>query len=204
VIASKSRRCSNCRKKVPIDSIYVTGIRAFCCIECLMLWGKSESAKKAVKESERRAQREKNSKDKEMIKSRSEWLSEAQAAFNKYVRERDKKEPCISCSTWEDDNYRGGKWDCGHYRSRGSAPHLRFHLWNAHKQCVKCNRFLSGNIVEFRKGLEYRIGAKKLEYVETYETITPLNINRLKRIKKIFTRKHKHLLKYRLNNNNYK
>lgn len=55
--------------------------------------------------------------------------------------------------------YKGaGGWDAGHYRSRGSASHLRFNLLNIHKQCVKCNRFNSGNAVDYRIRLIKRIG----------------------------------------------
>lgn len=185
----KSRRCSNCRKKVPTESIFVTGIRAFCSMDCLSAWGKTEAARLVLKKASEKAKRKKDREDKEKIKSRSEWLSEAQNEFNKYVRLRDKDHPCISCGSWEDENVRGGMFDCGHYRSRGAAPQLRFHLWNAHKQCVKCNRYLSGNVVEFRRGLEVRIGKEKLDYIESFDEITPLTIERLRRVKSIFKRK---------------
>ena len=60
----------------------------------------------------------------------------------------------------------GSKWDCGHYRSVGACLELRYDEENAHRQCVKCNRYLSGNAVEYRAGLLHRIGPDRLARVE--------------------------------------
>jgi len=78
---------------------------------------------------------------------------------------------------------------CGHYRSVGSAPHLRFHLWNAHKQCVKCNRYLSGNVADYRVGLIWKLGHTKVEWLEKQDASKNYSIDDLKRIKRIFTKK---------------
>ena len=56
--------------------------------------------------------------------------------------------------------------DCGHYRTVGAMPMLRFHPDNAAAQCVRCNRDLSGNAVEFRRGLLARIGQARLAFIE--------------------------------------
>ena len=64
----------------------------------------------------------------EKLKTRSEWMRDAQKAFNSFVRARDDGKPCICCgkSLGGSGNGLGGHFDCGHYRSIGSAPHLRF------------------------------------------------------------------------------
>ena len=83
----------------------------------------------------------------------------------------------------------GGNWDCGHYRSVGSAPHLRFHLWGAHKQCVKCNRYLSGNVTEYRTRLIQKIGQEKVEAFEKIQNGPRIDAKYAERIKRIFRKK---------------
>lgn len=85
--------------------------------------------------------------------------------------------------------------DCSHYRSVGSSPHLRFHLHNAAAACVRCNRNLSGNIVELRKGIIDRIGEQKVLAVESDQSVKKFSIDYLKRVKAIFTKKAKRLEK---------
>ena len=159
-----------------------------------MAFAKSEKGRKAVQKTVARHNREDKARVREKHKTRSQWLSEAQSAFNRYVRWRDRHDPCISCGKYVPNKY-GGNWDASHYRSRGSAPHLRFHLWNAHKSCVKCNRWLSGNIAEYRIALIQKIGLTKVLALESLQNIAHHDIVYLKRIKSIFTR----LLKQREN-----
>ncbi len=82
---------------------------------------------------------------KELLKTRGDWLREAQTGFNKFIRLRDINEPCISCG-----RYHEGQYHAGHYRTIGSNPELRFNELNVHKQCSACNNHKSGNIVEYR------------------------------------------------------
>ena len=101
-------------------------------------------------------------------KTLGQWTKDAQAAFNEWVRERDYGLPCISCGLPMSDDglLTGSRIDAGHYRSRGACPELRFHPANVHAQCVRCNQHLSGNIVEYRKGLIERIGLERVEWIE--------------------------------------
>lgn len=122
------------------------------------------------------------------LKTRSQWMREAQQAFNRYVRARDLGLPCASCGA-QPRQKRGGTMDCSHYRSVGSAAHLRFNLHNAAAACVRCNRELSGNVVELRKGLIERIGVAKVEAVELNNEIRRFDVNYLKRVKNIFKKK---------------
>ena len=162
-------------------------LKAFCDYSCL----KDFTAKNAEKlrSNVRKEKRQEDKKKKEKLKTRGQWQREAQAAFNAYVRWRDRDEPCISCGNYTTDGAVGGNWDAGHYRSTGSAPHLRFHLWNCHKQCVRCNRYLSGNVAEYRTRLGRKIGPGKLELLEADDKPRQYSIDDLKRIKNIFRRK---------------
>jgi hypothetical protein len=105
---------------------------------------------------------------KEAVKTRGQHIADVQVAFNALVRFRDRNEVCISCPTHLSTlaGEVGGGYDCGHYRSRGSAPHLRFDLRNAHGQCKKCNRYRAGNAADYRIGLIARFGVAFVEQLE--------------------------------------
>ena len=95
----------------------------------------------------------------------------AQIAFNAFIRARDAGKPCISCGKFLVAHALGGGFDCGHYRSVGSAVHMRFVEDNAHGQCKYCNRHLSGNHVAYRAGLIERIGLRSVELIESDQTL---------------------------------
>jgi hypothetical protein len=116
-------------------------------------------------------------------------MKEAQAAFNKYVRLRDVHKPCISCGTPLQSESLGGGFDAGHYRSRGAAGHLRFNLLNVHGQCKRCNRYLSGNVAEYRIGLVSRIGQNMIDKLESDNEQKTFDVEYLIRIKRIFTKR---------------
>ena len=124
----------------------------------------------------------------EALKTRSVWLKEAQVEFNKYIRLRDRELPCISCG-----RFHSGSYDAGHYRSVGAAPHLRFNEDNCHKQCVPCNQFKSGNIVEYRISLVNRIGLDRVEALEKSHGQMKFTIEDAKRIKAEYKEKVKAL-----------
>jgi hypothetical protein len=152
-----------------------------------MAFTKTKKGKEVIKKTVARHNRQDRVRVLDKQKTRSQWLSEAQSAFNRYVRWRDRDDPCISCGKYVENKY-GGNWDAGHFRSRGSAPHLRFHLWNCHKQCARCNRFLSGNTAEYRIALIQKIGSTKVLALEGLQNTVKHDIVYLKRIKSIFTR----------------
>jgi len=122
---------------------------------------------------------------KERLKSRADHLREAQAAVNEYVRMRDAHLPCISCDSCPGDHdlITGSRWDAGHYRSVGACPELRFEPLNIHRQCVKCNRNLSGNAVEYRIRLVLRIGAEKVAWIEGPHVARKFTVEQIKAIK---------------------
>jgi hypothetical protein len=133
---------------------------------------------------------------KEAIKTRREWMQDAQKAFNAFVRERDKGKPCICCgkSLVGSGNGIGGDFDCGHYRSVGSAPHLRFDERNAHGQTKQCNRYGAGRAVDYRIGLIQRIGLAEVEALEADNEPRKYSIEELKQIKATYTAMRKELM----------
>lgn len=106
------------------------------------------------------------------LKTIPQLVKEAQVAFNAFIRERDKEKPCICCGKPLADSggVGGAGFDCGHYRSTGSASHLRFHEDNAHGQNKQCNRYGAGRAVDYRIGLIARIGVERVEALESDNT----------------------------------
>lgn len=104
------------------------------------------------------------------LKRIPDLIKEAQHAFNAFIRERDKDRDCICCGHPLGAADSGGSYDCGHYRSVGSASHLRFHEHNAHAQRKVCNRWGAGRAVDYRIGLVRRIGVEAVEQLENNNT----------------------------------
>jgi len=127
----------------------------------------------------------------ERLKSRREWLVDAQKSFNAYIRQRDKGKLCICCDRPLELNAVGGGYDCGHYRSVGSAPHLRFNPLNAHAQRKQCNQWGSGRAVDYRIGLIKRIGLEAVETLEADQEPKKYTIEELIEIRRIYTQKAK-------------
>lgn len=97
---------------------------------------------------------------KERVKPKGQYMREAQAAFNSWVRLRDAALGCVSCdkpATW------AGQWHASHFRSVGSSPEHRFNPLNVHRACSVCNNHLSGNILGYQPELIRRIGAEAVE-----------------------------------------
>jgi hypothetical protein len=187
----KPKTCKQCKAMYtptrPLQSV--------CGFECAIAQSraKQEAARRAAERKEKRAHRERR----EGLKTRSQWLREAQTAFNAYIRERDRNKPCISCGATYGDVVLGGKVDAGHYRGTGAAPEYRFHLLNCWAQCVKCNRNLSGNSVEYRKGLIRRIGLERVETLESDNAPRKFTIDYLRRLKRLMNRRARHYKRLR-------
>ncbi len=85
-------------------------------------------------------------------------LKKAQDVFNCWIRNRDKDKGCISCG--------GIVNQAGHYFSQGHHSALRYNEINNNGQCIRCNMFLSGNLIRYRQGLVKRYGEQKVLMLE--------------------------------------
>ncbi|WP_374520353.1 recombination protein NinG [Hydrogenophaga sp.] len=115
----------------------------------------------AVAKDHRKAEKENIRKRKAAVKTNGQKKAEAQRAVNAFVRARDANLACISCGRMHE-----GAWHAGHFRSRGSAPHLALDPRNIHRQCAPCNLFLHGNLIGFRAGLISRYGEDFVKELE--------------------------------------
>ena len=82
----------------------------------------------------------------------------AQDTFNAWIRHRDKDKGCISCG--------GPVQQAGHYFSAGHYSGLRFNETNTNGQCIRCNCYLSGNLIHYRQGLVDRYGHNTVKELE--------------------------------------
>ena len=179
-----SKKCKVCRK--PNRPFKTT-----CSIEC-----EAELGLKLLEKAKRAEAKQVRAVDKvrkEKLKSRSDWMREAQQAFNAFIRKRDQLagHRCISSGKVLD--WSGNATDCGHFRSVGSAPQCRFNENNAHAQSKHDNRYLSGNAIEYRKGLIERIGLQAVEELEANNTVQKWSIDDLKQIKEKYRQKFRDL-----------
>jgi glutaredoxin len=156
-------RCPQCKGKLEAGQrIHPACIDAYAEAEAAKAKRKAEKQARALAKLDRALVRER----KAALKTIPQLIKEAQHAFNAFIRERDRGRPCICCGHPLGEGDVGGGYDCGHYRSTGSAPHLRYHEQNAHAQRKACNRWGAGRAVDYRIGLVARIGAAAVEALE--------------------------------------
>lgn len=143
-----------------------------------------EKANKAMKIQDRNDTKVRREK----LKSKGDYLREAQKVFNAWVRERDRGLPCISCGV----NYPDSEvnvWDAGHMRSVGASSSTRFNAFNVNKQCVRCNRYLSSNAINYRIGLAKKIGEERVDRLYSAPPIASYTKEYLIRLKNVFKRR---------------
>jgi hypothetical protein len=163
-----------------------------CSVPCAIALTEKQKAQKAARAN--REERKSLAERKAKLKTRREWIAECQAVVNKVARLRDilAGHGCISCGARPQQKF-GGTMDAGHYRSVGSAPHLRYFLPNLAAQCTRCNRELGGSAVNYRKGLVERIGINRVEEIESMQWTAKWSIEYLQRLKKVMNKKARRL-----------
>ena len=169
----KTKKCRVCRK----NFIPMQPMQAVCGIEC----GIADTDKKkaaAIEKREkanRKIQHAKDAQTRERLKTVSERAKETQAAVNKYIRLRDKGQPCISCGRPWKENFQAG-----HYVPQGRSSALRFDEDNIHGQCPQCNMYESGNLIPYRINLVQKIGLERVEWLESKRDVKRWSADELK------------------------
>ena len=189
--SAKTKKCKVCGS----EFTPAKPMQKVCCLACALSiasLAKAKRERKAVAD-DKKATREKL----DAMKSKGSLVAEAQVAFNRYIRLRDAGLPCICCGQPMGEGVHGGAVDAGHYRSRGSAPHLRFSEQNVHAQRKQCNRYGSGNVVGYRLGLIERIGLAAVEALEADNAPRKYTADDLRGIKAEYARKARELEKAR-------
>ncbi|MCY1283271.1 Bacteriophage Lambda NinG protein [compost metagenome] len=173
----RPKKCRHCREAfVPAKSLQIA-----CSPKCALeiVTRRRDRERKSIQQRERRELKAR----KEKLKSRRDYLREAQQQFNAYIRLRDRLAGHACISSGRPLDWSGNAVDAGHYRSVGAAPHLRFDERNCHAQSKHDNQFKSGNVADYRIGLIARIGLEAVEALEANNTVVRLTIEELKAIK---------------------
>ena len=140
-------KCKNCKDKFEPRQFN----RKYCtkdeCNDLYFEFLKTQALKKWSKEKKVK---------KENLQTVQELLKVAQVVFNKWIRQRDKGELCISCQKPPK------KENCGHYFSSGGHKNVTFNEDNCHLQCEYCNTYLHGNLLNYQIEIQKKIGADRL------------------------------------------
>lgn len=192
-------RCAHCKKRLdperPSQIVHMECAAAYICAQHDKR--EREEAKKA--RAAAKVERATTRARKQALKRIPDLIKEAQHAFNAVIRERDRDKPCICCGmpllAQNENASTGGAFDCGHYRSTGSASHLRFDERNAHGQRKVCNRYGAGRAVDYRVGLIARIGLEAVEALEADNRVHRWTRDELIAIKTKYVQKLKDLKK---------
>lgn len=178
----RKKKCANreCRAEFQPERSF----QSWCSTDCAVIIARAKQAR--ASERKAKAERAEHRAKKESFKTRRDYLREAQAVVNRYVRLRDAHLGCVSCDKGPDWD---GQWHASHFRSVKAAPQLRFNVMNIHKSCGVCNNHLSGNILGYRPELIRRLGEARVEWIESFNEIIRYDIEYLKRLKKVFSRR---------------
>jgi len=151
----KTKRCKHCKEPFVVNPKFP--LQYICQPICAIAYSKLLQSKKAAKES-----KEATKVMKEKLKTLGQYENEAKVVFQKWVRQRDAKLPCISCGNANSNRYDGGHWWKAEIYSG-----LIFNEDNCHKQCSRpCNKDLNGDQANYRIGLVKRIGLERVVWLE--------------------------------------
>ncbi|ASK29749.1 NinG protein [Chryseobacterium sp. T16E-39] len=121
-----------------------------------------------------------------------DWLEDKlQELINTKVRKRDSVDGffiCISCEELKPVN----QMNAGHYFRKEALQYkaVRFDLDNIHGQCVRCNKYLSANLIPYRANLLLKIGEGRLRQLEEKAALNNFKFSREFLIEQIEKLKH--------------
>lgn len=184
----KEKTCKQCRKPFVPQRMGQVACSPLCALG--LAQSKRANAEHTAKIRETKAR-------KDAIKTRGQWVRETQIEFNKLIRARDRAAGHACISSGRPLDWTGNNVDAGHYRSVGSAPHLRFDERNCHAQSKKDNRYGSGCAVDYRIGLIARIGLEAVEALEADQAPRKHTIDDLREMKAEFSRRRREIEKAR-------
>lgn len=172
-MSNSKRKCKECGEYFPAIEMVKVPAGVFCCIEHASKWAvkarqkaqdKIKRKKASDDKAEKKASRERDLERLKSVQNISFFHKKAQAAFNAFIRERDKGNPCISCG--KPDNGQRQR-HASHYRSVGACSSLRYDERNVNSSCATCNTYLSGNLANYRIAMVDKFGAELVEWLES-------------------------------------
>ena len=146
-------KCAFCKKQFT----QFNSLNKVCSIKCAIELGKLKPAKVNYK----RVNSQLKSEAKEKLETYSQKVNKVKVIFQKWIRERDKNEPCISCGTLT-----ANEWHASHFKKAETYSGVIFNEINVWKSCKKCNVFLNGNELNYRERLVKKIGLDQVIALE--------------------------------------
>ena len=170
MIKTKEKPCKGTGKakgygcgKLTYHRVY--GLGKMCCYPDWLLnseQGKIVLYKAQIKATKPRLDLEKAQEERKQNTSLSNLIQSLVNVCHKYIRERDKHKPCISCgANWNEH------FQAGHFYKAELYSSLRFDEFNINGQCRICNLHKDGNFQGYRKGFIKRYSLEQLEELET-------------------------------------
>lgn len=150
----KERKCAN--KDCKGTFIQYRSTQKVCSIQCAI-----KIAEKQREDNSKRLWRQTKREMQQKLETTQKLAKKAQFHFNAYIRERDRGKKCISCNT-----ILTGKFDAGHYYNSNNHWAVRYDPQNVWGQCVRCNRDLHGNLINYRFGLLIILGEEGLQKMD--------------------------------------
>ena len=142
-------KCKNCKQ--PFERKRQNQI--VCSVECA--YSLQSNRKEKAEKIETKLKKEK-------LKTYTQKVNDVKKVFQKWIRNRDKDLPCISCGFILHTNI----YHAGHYKKSEIYRGVIFNEWNVNAQCIKCNLFQNGNEANYRTGLVRKIGEQKVKDLE--------------------------------------
>ena len=146
-------KCKICKKQF----VQFNSLNKVCGFKCAIELGKL----KPVKVNEKRVNSQLKKEAKEKLETYSQKVNKVKVIFQKWIRERDKDLPCISCGTTK-----ASMWHASHFKKAETFSGVIFNEFNVWRSCSKCNIFLNGNELNYRENLVKKIGVKEVEALE--------------------------------------
>ena len=183
----KAKRC----KSKPCGVLFMPSRPMQCACSPLCAHEIARAKREQAETKARQAARKLDRAAREALKTIPQLKKEAQHEFNRFIRARDRAAgfACICCGRPLEWDRIGGAVDAGHYRSTGSADHLRFDEDNCHAQRSDCNRYGAGRAVDYRIGAVGRLGLQRIETLEAMNTTTKWTRDGLRAIKALYRAK---------------
>lgn len=189
-MSNRKKRCKQCKEYVDVKNGLHVPVGFFCCFNharefaTLALVKRQQAQRAKAKQSQAKRSKANSAALRDHNAQDLGWQhKQTQKAFNKMRKLEEKKwfkdrglEPeCISCGK----HLGGDQWCCGHFKTLGAQPELRYDRRNTYLQHnYNCNKNLSGDITGtkttrgYKNGLRERFGAAEgqaiIDYCESH------------------------------------
>lgn len=203
-MATATRKCRHCKERKRTEDMVITPNNAAFCDQSHLAKYAAEHGSVALAKRRREEKRENKKAVRELNRQSLKWqIKETQREFNKLVRMLDEGQPCISCNRTDDqitEDWMGGRWDCGHFKTRGGHTELKFCFLNAYRQCKTCNggsgKYTKKNTTvakDYEENLRKRMGDCVVEWLNGPHEIEKFTCEQLEQMRAMYTAEQRYI-----------